>query len=496
MRIQLVLAVLVVVATGCSLEPAQAQFDVDFEIERVFPNLNFDGLVDLQHAGDGTNRLFVIEKEGVVRVFPNDPDVTSAAQFLDITDRVNEGGGEEGLLGLAFHPDYENNGFFYVNYTASNPRRSVISRFQADPNNANQANAGSELVLLEVNQPFSNHNGGQLAFNPHDSGSYLYIALGDGGAANDPQNHGQNLTSLLGAILRIDVDNPASGNNYGIPADNPFAGNSSGFREEIYAYGLRNPWRFSFDSQTGELWTGDVGQNDHEEIDLVVNGGNYGWRIMEGFHCFSPPAGCDQTDLILPIVEYSHPGRQAGSVTGGHVYRGPGVPELTGHYIYADYIDGRTWALNYDGSQVVNNTEIIDAPFNISAFGVDEANELYICDFGGRIYRFVPTVNTNIEVAELPESPHALRANHPNPFQSITTIPYMLDALVQVDLAVYDVLGRRVRTLTQGMQAAGDYSVQWDGLDEQGNRLTSGMYLLRLLVDGSLVGRRSLVLTN
>jgi glucose/arabinose dehydrogenase len=346
-----------------------------------FPNLTFEHPLDLQHAGDGSQRLFVVEQAGRIRVI--DPLTGTSGLFLDITARVSDEGGEEGLLGLAFHPDFEFNGYCYVNYTASGPRRTVISRFGLDSANPEMADPGTELVLLEFDQPYTNHNGGQLQFGPDDG--YLYVATGDGGSAGDPGNNGQSLSTLLGKILRIDVDNPSGGLNYGIPPDNPYVG--TGFREEIYAYGLRNPWRFSFDNVTGLLWAGDVGQDTREEIDIVRKGGNYGWRIMEGSLCFDPPSGCDTTGLILPVTEY---GRDEGeSVTGGFVYRGAGLPELVGMYIYGDYISGRVWAL--DSSGPAPPTLLADAAFNISSFGVDEAGELLICNYGGTIHRLTQT---------------------------------------------------------------------------------------------------------
>ncbi|MHC4148844.1 MAG: PQQ-dependent sugar dehydrogenase, partial [Planctomycetota bacterium] len=322
------------------VRPSNAQI----QIESAFPSLSFTRPVDLQHAGDGTDRIFVVEQAGRILVFPNDRDATTSEVFLDIRGRVNNSGNEEGLLGLAFHPDYENNGYFFADYTASSPRRTVIAQFNVDGSNPNRADPNSILVILEVNQPFSNHNGGQIAFGPD---GFLYISLGDGGSAGDPGNNGQNRQTLLGSILRIDVDNPAGGKNYSIPSDNPFVGNSSSFREEIYAFGLRNPWRFSFDPANGRLWAADVGQNRFEEIDIIENGKNYGWRIMEASSCFNPSSGCNVTGLQLPIWEYSH--GVGNSVTGGYVYHGPGRPELDGAYIYADFGSGRIWSLRYDG---------------------------------------------------------------------------------------------------------------------------------------------------
>ncbi len=353
------------------------------QVKKAFPKLSFKNPTDLQDPKDGTNRLFVLEQRGIIYVFKNNSRVSEKKVFLDIRDRVNDRGAEEGLLGLAFHPDFKNSGFFYVNYTAADPRRTVIARYHVARKNSDAADKNSEFVVLEFSQPFSNHNGGQITFGPD---GFLYIATGDGGSAGDPFGNGQSLKTLLGKILRIDVDNPSGTRNYGIPADNPFTGNTSGYQEEIYAYGLRNPWRFSFDPETGWLWAADVGQNSYEEIDIIEKGKNYGWNVMEGFHCFKPPSGCDTTGLALPVWEYDH--SVGVSITGGFVYRGPGVPELTGLYIYADFMSGRIWSLQYDGSTKPINKQLLNTSLTISSFGVDTKNELYMVSFDGKIYRF------------------------------------------------------------------------------------------------------------
>ncbi|UCE17145.1 MAG: PQQ-dependent sugar dehydrogenase [Gemmatimonadota bacterium] len=375
MKIKGLWVVLLVAVPMCG---AHAELALDV----AFPHLSINRPVDLQNAGDGSDRIFVVEQAGRIHVFENSQDVQSTDIFLDIQNRVNRSGNEEGLLGLAFHPDYEHNGYFYVDYTASNPRRTVIARYTVSGTDPDVADVNSEIVLLEIEQPFSNHNGGQISFGPD---GYLYISVGDGGAAGDPQGNGQNLQTLLGAILRIDVDNPDIGFNYSIPSDNPFAHNQFGYAEEIYAYGLRNPWRFSFDSETGWLWAADVGQNTIEEIDIIEKGKNYGWDIMEGSACFEPPSNCDTTGLTFPIWEYDHSLGQ--SITGGFVYRGTSTPQLTGKYLYADYVTGRIWSLQYDGQNPPSNTELFDTDLNISSFGVDEDNELYFCAFDGSIYK-------------------------------------------------------------------------------------------------------------
>lgn len=366
-------------ATAVPIEPIRPM-----RVEPAFPNLAFERPVLVTHAGDGSNRLFVLEQAGRIFVFPNDDSAGGAEVFLDISDRVSRSANEEGLLGLAFHPHYAANGEFYVYYSAAGPRRSVLSRFTADNSEPNRANRASEQVIFEIDQPYGNHNGGALVFGPD---GYLYVGLGDGGSGGDPHGHGQNLGTLLGTIIRIDPDNPAAGKLYGIPADNPFS-NRQDARGEIFAYGLRNPWRFSFDPVTELLWVGDVGQNAIEEIDIVGSGLNYGWNIMEGSHCFSPRSGCATDGLKMPVVEYDH--SEGCSVTGGHVYRGERLAMLYGAYIYGDFCTGRIWALRFDNGQVIEHRRIVDSGPQISSFGVDEAGELYLTAFDGRLYRLTP----------------------------------------------------------------------------------------------------------
>ena len=340
-------------------------------------------MVLLTHSGDGTDRLFLLRQSGRIMVFPNDESVGSTQVFLDIRDRVNDSGNEEGLLGLAFDPDYANRGHFYVYYSATNPRRSVISRFSVSRDDPNRADLASEYVVLEVGQPYPNHNGGNILFGPD---GLLYIGLGDGGSAGDPQGNGQDPGTLLGSILRIDPGAPEDGRNYSIPSDNPFVG-VQGFRGEVWAYGFRNPWRFTFDREAGSLWAGDVGQNNYEEIDLVGPGKNYGWNVMEGLHCYPPSvSSCSQTGLEPPIVEYPLTGGNC-AVTGGYVYRGSRLPGLYGAYIYGDFCSGRLWALRYDGRRVTDQVLLVDSSLQISSFGEDAAGELYILSFDRKIYR-------------------------------------------------------------------------------------------------------------
>ena len=317
MKYVIITAVLVsasLFSSNCLKPEGFSESVANYSLFPAFPTLEFDMPVELTSPLDNSNRVFVVEQKGKIMSFPNQADVKSASVFLDIVKKVDSGG-EKGLLGLAFHPDYKNNGYFYVNYTRSSPLETIISRFKVSPSNASAADPASEEILLRYSQPYSNHNGGKIAFGKD---GYLYISAGDGGSGGDPHNNGQDLTSLLGKILRIDVNKSSGNKKYSIPADNPFSGNAKGYREEIFAYGLRNAWRFNFDDETGWLWAGDVGQNEIEEIDIVEKGGNYGWRIMEGEKCFKPQL-CNKENLILPIWSYRQGASTGRSVTGGYV---------------------------------------------------------------------------------------------------------------------------------------------------------------------------------
>jgi glucose/arabinose dehydrogenase len=335
--------------------------------------------VGVTHAGDGSGRQFVLEQAGRVRIVRD--GVLLPVPFLDISDRVLAGG-ERGLLGLAFPPDFAGKGYFYVDYTRIPDGATVVSRFRLSPDPDIALTTGEEVLLL-VEQPFENHNAGQLAFGPD---GFLYIALGDGGSAGDPFGNGQNRATLLGNILRIDVESGIV--PYAIPADNPFVGEPN-VLNEIWAFGLRNPWRFSFDRLTGDLYIADVGQNLVEEVNFQAaastGGENYGWNIMEGTSCFLSPA-CDRTGLTLPVAEYRH-GAGDCSVTGGFVYRGAEHPALQGIYFYADFCTGRLWGLRRNGAAWENQL-LLDTALQISSFGEDEAGNLYLADFGvGDIYK-------------------------------------------------------------------------------------------------------------
>lgn len=324
----------------------------------------------LTHAGDGSGRLFVVEQPGRIRIIQNGRLLETP--FLDIASRVRAGE-EQGLLGLAFHPAYRQNGRYVVNYNRATDGATVLVEYRVSehPNQSRTV----EKVLMVVPQPFANHNGGMVEFAPD---GLLYIARGDGGSRGDPGNRGQNRQELLGKILRIDVDR---GDPYAIPPDNPFA--SGGGRPEIFAYGLRNPWRFSFDRKTGELWAADVGQNDWEEIDLVQRGGNYGWRIMEGNHCFHPRTGCMTDGLVPPVAEYANRSPRC-SITGGYVYRGAAIPDLQGIYVFGDYCSGEIFGL-IEGAV----RPLLSIGLKISSFGQDQAGELYVVGHRGTVHRII-----------------------------------------------------------------------------------------------------------
>jgi len=332
--------------------------------------------VDLQATDDSTGRLFVVEQAGTIRILQG--GALLATPFLDIRTRVAFGG-EMGLLGVAFHPTFAQSRRFYVNYVrmlGTGQIQSVIAEYQISAADANQADPASERILLTVNQPFPNHKGGQLAFGPD---KFLYIGLGDGGGEGDPLGNGQNLQTHLGKMLRIDVDHTNGALPYAIPADNPFV--AGGGLPEIWAYGLRNPFRFSFDSATGKLFAGDDGQDLFEEVDILQKGGNYGWNVMEGLHCFNPATGCNLTGLELPIAEYSH--SEGNAVIGGYVYHGPAIPTLAGSYVFGDFGAGKIWRLTQDNSGVWQRVLLLSGGPNISSFGRDSAGELYVVDYGG-----------------------------------------------------------------------------------------------------------------
>lgn len=361
--------------------------------ENAFPNLQWDQWEAINDAGQarklrlmeltyakGDNRLFAASQVGAIWTFENQPNVEKSHLFLDLRGKVYDwtkrGANEQGLLGLAMHPDFKTNGQFFVYYSHPTENKSVLSRFNVSKDDPNRADPNSEFVVLEIDQPFQNHNGGSMEFGPD---GMLYVGMGDGGLRNDPLAGGQNLATLLGSILRIDVDNRSPGLNYAIPADNPFV-KTEGARGEIYAFGIRNAWRIGFDTKTGALWCGDVGQELWEEVNLITKGGNYGWSNREGSHAFgNRPSVPGVSDPIEPVWEYDH---QIGkSITGGRVYHSSRVPELTGKYLYADFVTGRVWALSYDAAtgKATRNEQVIsdENPTIVLSFGEDANGEVY-----------------------------------------------------------------------------------------------------------------------
>lgn len=375
----------------------------EYEVINAYPNLSFVDPVGIYNSNDGTNRIFILEQQGKIKVFDNNSDTGLSTTFLDIRSIVDQDGGytEEGLLGLAFHPSYSENGLFYINYTSHNPRRNIIAQYSVSTNNINQADITSEVIILEVNQPYTNHNGGQISFGPD---GYLYIIFGDGGSAGDPLGHGQNLSTLLGSLVRIDIDNPSNNLNYGIPSDNPFIIPLSA-RDEIYAYGLRNMWRFSWDFETGLLWGADVGQNAYEEINIIYSGLNYGWNTMEGNHCFPIGSDCNTEGLELPIWEYELYVNDVCSITGGYVYRGNDLNNLIGKYIYGDWCTGDIWALTYESDNNIINQHLLTTGINITTFGLDQFNELLFCG-GDQIFKITSDLgdlndDSNINVLDI-----------------------------------------------------------------------------------------------
>ncbi len=362
-------------------------------------------LVGITNAGDGTDRLFLLEKVGRVRIVVDGEVLTEP--FLDITGRVASRANERGLLGIAFHPNYAENGLFYINYTTSvsgiapgiGEGDTVVSRFEVSAENPNLADSESESLVIAYEQPYPNHNGGHVLFGPD---GYLYIGAGDGGDGGDPENRAQNGRELLGKMLRIDVDvDEGVARPYTIPADNPFVDDPA-FEDEIWAYGLRNPWRYAFDSLTGDLYIADVGQSALEEVNFQpadsIGGENYGWRIMEGTSCFSPRTGCRMSGLVLPVAEY---GREEGvSVTGGEVYRGQDFPRLKGTYFYADYGRSNVWGLNRDSLGEWRDAIVGKFSFNPSSFGLDENGEIYVVSDAGGNSTLYKMIDAEVEPTE------------------------------------------------------------------------------------------------
>jgi len=424
----------------------------------------FSNPVDMKHAGD--DRLFVVEQSGSIKIL-NADGTTNTTPFLNISGDVS-GGSEQGLLGLAFHPDYATNGYFFVHYT-DNGGDTQVSRFSVSIGDPDLADPGSEFPIIDYTQPFANHNGGSLNFGPD---GFLYIGSGDGGSGGDPGNRAQNTELLLGKLLRIDVDNPSGGNNYGIPADNPFAGDPPN-AEEIWAYGLRNPWKFTFDRDTGDVWIADVGQNTIEEINKAGGseaGLNYGWRCYEGSNTFNTANCPDPSELTFPIAEYTH--AFGFSITGGYVYRGTEYNNISGYYFAADF--GTGLIATVSPTDEYNNLGTFGG--NWSTFGEDLAGELYIANYNGQISKIKGEVLSIDDVENL-----NLRL-FPNPADDKVTIQ-LQDGLLQ-EVAIMDLKGSTL--FTEKHTATTTLEISTDGF-------ASGMYLVKITTDSGTAIKKLLI---
>jgi glucose/arabinose dehydrogenase len=461
-----------------------------YALERAYPSLSFPAPTDVRPANDGTNRMFVVQKGGTIRVFENNYQATTSKLFLDISYKVRTAG-EAGLLGLVFDPKYATNGTFYVYYETKYPTHNIVSRMKvsSDPD---VADPNSEEILIDAPQfdpGNAYHCGGQLAFG---SDGYLYIAMGD----NTNRAAAQDLTDLQGSILRIDVHVDPKPVGFGaplyqIPPSNPFATNTSGYRPEIYAYGFRNPWRFAIDPYTHELWVCDVGENEWEEIDVVRKGKNYGWPLMEGMACF-PPGECDtlSKDLKLPLYCYSH--ADGSAIVGGSRYWGSRLPELAGVFVFADYTSGVVWGLHYDGAGTPERFDLAHGAPSMFTVGSGFDEEILMGAVDGQIYRLARNTTA---VAGAALRSH-LAGNFPNPFNPSTTIRFVLEHTATARLDIVSIRGERVRQFELSSAAAGSHDVVWRGETDRGSRVASGVYFCRLIVDGTAVDSSRLVLVQ
>jgi len=443
-------------------------------------------------APAGDTRLFVAERSGRIRVF--NQNGVDLGTFLDISAQTtNEG--ERGVAGLAFAPDYATSRRFYLTFTDLQGDLN-LARYSVTPGNPNVANAASQEIILEVDVPGQDHIGGHLEFAPDGT---LYLGLGDGEFGGDPGNRAQDPQQLLGKILRLDVSGPTG---YAVPADNPFVGKAP--RDEIWSLGLRNPWCFAFDRLTSDLYIADVGEDIHEEINVQPGSSNgrenYGWRLVAGPDCFAPNFGCRPDTLSAPVHSYTHSGGTAWrcAVVGGYVYRGARIPSLQGQYFFADFCSGEIWTMEWTAPGglvgVVNRTNEMTPSggyIAISSFGQDGLGELYVLDHvAGKAFRIV---NAASPVPGLMSAPR-LAQNQPNPFNPATEISFTVGAGDDATtLEVFDAAGRRVRSLVSAVLDAGDHTVAWDGTDDRGQRVPSGVYLYRLQSGGTVTGRKMLL---
>ncbi|MBE2255157.1 MAG: PQQ-dependent sugar dehydrogenase [Ignavibacteria bacterium] len=474
-------SLLFILFTFISNNPSNAQYiPID-----AFPNLTVFKPTELTQSPDGSDRFFIVSQTGQIRVFKNFHSASNSdmKMFLDIelVDSVTQSG-FQGVYTMAFHPNFASNRYFYVYYSVGSVANMVnkVARFTVSANNPDSALPSSKLDILSIPYNNSEHNGGKMAFG---NDGFLYISLGDGspGSGGDPENRAQNKSDLRGKILRIDVNNSSGGNNYSIPVTNPFYNNASGFRQEIYALGFRNVWKFEFDYPTNTLWAADVGQGRMEEIDTVINGGNYGWRYKEGTLCFNPPTGCDTIPgLINPIFEYPH--NIGLSITGGYVYRGRNMPGLVNKYIYADYILGKVWALTYQNINPPTSQLLFDVQHYITDFAIDTAKNLYYVNYGfsssPKIYKIIDTNSTYILSLNtaIPEN-NILYQNYPNPFNPTTEIKFSITKSGIGNLSIYDVNGKLIDELVNTYLKAGTYSVKFNLNNKQ---ISSGILFYKL----------------
>jgi glucose/arabinose dehydrogenase len=480
MRRRLLLLAVSLIAATCAPRPAA---QAALTTTRIASGLLYPVYVT---GAPNNSRLYIVEQRGVIKIYSG--GAVQPTPFFDIDSLVIDPSQfeERGLLGLAFHPDYPDSAYIFVDYV-NNANQTVIARYPILGANSDSVDASKPRVILTINQPYGNHKGGTLLFGPD---RYLYIGMGDGGSGGDPENRAQNPQVLLGKILRID---PLGGVPYAIPPDNPFLFDPN-YRPEIWAMGVRNPYRWSFDRQTGDMWIGEVGQNDYEEVDFApagVGGQNYGWRLMEATHCFNPTSGCEPDTLDGPIHEYDH--GQGCSITGGIVYRGSAIPEIQGHYFYADYCSGKIWSFKYNGVAVTDSTDrtVEMAPGgglgigSIVCIGQDGYGEMYFVDRGtganGEVYWVVPS---STEVVPTPRTAVQLGPLRPNPFSASTSFSVTLSRAGRLEIDVTDTRGRRVSQLVSEHRDPGVYPFEWSGKDTGGRQAASGVYYLRVRLDG------------
>jgi glucose/arabinose dehydrogenase len=448
-----------------------------------FPEVDFDRIVDLQSPPDGSNRLFVVQQSGEVYSVDYDPGATSAKLFLDLADSVTFGG-EAGLLGLAFHPDYASNRRFFVSYVAAAPMRQLLVEYLTAVSNSDSVVLSSRRIILESPANTLYHNGGRIVF---DTDGYLLYAMGE-----DTQPlEGQDRTNLLGTMIRIDVDNPSGGLEYGIPSDNPWVGNQLGYREEIYAYGFRNPWRFSVDPATGRIWCGDVGSSVYEEINIVHAGRNYGWPRVEWDQCVYPST-CDTVGLNVAMPLYAYPHGTGAAVVGGHVNNGTHLPSFQGWYLYTDWVSGEIHGILWDGEGAPVDSLLMAAVRPFTCTGLDPDGNVLFGTLNGDVYELREDPASSAPVPA--PAPAALIGNRPNPFNPSTIIEYDIHSPASVRVDIFDVRGRALLEVERTHTTPGRYALEWDGRDRRGRELPSGVYFARLVAGGHTVGRLRMVL--